>query len=177
MDLESLKYPIGKFKGQSMYSLDYTRDRTSEIKALPNALEDVVSGLSESQLNTAYRPGGWTVRQLVHHIADSHINSYVRFRWTLTEEAPIIKAYDEKSWAELPDASAAPVSLSLDLLRSLHSRWSYLMDNMTVADFDRTLAHPAWEKDLSLHLMADLYAWHGKHHLTHITSLIEREGW
>jgi len=178
MELEKLKYPIGRFKSQLVYSYaKHTQEHISQIQSLPQRLKQVVEKLSEDQLNTPYRPEGWTVRQLIHHIVDSHINSYVRYRWALTEETPIIKAYDEKSWALLPDAQEAPVVLSLHLLEALHARWSALLVAMTEDDFQRELAHPDWEKNLSLSLMTHLYSWHGNHHLAHVTSLIERKGW
>ncbi|MCL4111458.1 UNVERIFIED_CONTAM: hypothetical protein GTU68_020732 [Idotea baltica] len=178
MELENLKYPTGRFKSQLYYSFDkHTQVHIAQIQSLPQRLKSVVENLSEEQLNTPYRPDGWTVRQLIHHIVDSHINSYVRYRWALTEDTPIIKAYDEKSWAQLPDAQEAPIALSLHLLEALHARWSALLTAMSEEDFQKKLAHPDWEKNLSLSLMTHLYSWHGNHHLAHVTSLIERKGW
>ncbi|MFT4565216.1 MAG: hypothetical protein ACI9FN_000166 [Saprospiraceae bacterium] len=178
MDMEKLKYPIGKFKGQLIYSFETdTLTHIEQIQSLPHRLKEVVIHLNKEQLNTPYRPEGWTVRQLIHHIADSHINSYVRYRWTLTEDIPKIKAYNEKAWATLPDASEGPIDLSLKLLEALHARWSALMGAMSEDDFKKKLAHPDWEKNLSLFLMTHMYSWHGNHHLAHITSLIQRKGW
>ena len=133
--------------------------------------------LTDHQLDTPYRPGGWTVRQLIHHIADSHLNSYVRFRWALTEDTPVIKAYDEKEWAELPDAQSAPIKYSLNLLKAVHGRWSLLLERMSPDDFEKELSHPEWKYNLSLNDMVQLYHWHGSHHLAHITGLIAREEW
>lgn len=177
MNLEELKYPIGKFKLSADYDETRRAEMIANIKSFPQRLTGVVMELDEAQLDTQYRPEGWTVRQVVHHLADSHINSYVRFRWTLTEDTPSIKAYDEKSWAELPDAKSSPIKFSLNLLKATHARWTLLMERMSDEDFDRELSHPDWRKNLSLNDMVQLYSWHCNHHLGHITSLIERENW
>lgn len=177
MDLEKLKYPVGKFKSPEKITPDHRSEYIKNIEELPHILENIVSKLSAEQLDTPYRPEGWTVRQVVHHLADSHINSYVRFRWTLTEDEPVIKAYDEQPWAELPDAKNGDVNLSLALLKALHARWVVLLRAMSDKDFSKQLQHPDWTSKLSLNKMAALYSWHSLHHTAHITSLIERKGW
>ena len=128
-------------------------------------------------MDTPYREGGWTLRQVVHHVVDSHLNSYIRFKWTLTENDPQIKAYEESLWAELPEAKTAPVSLSLDLLRALHARWVMMLRHMTPEDWKRRYFHPEMQKWVPLDRNLGLYAWHGKHHLAHITQLKARKGW
>ncbi len=177
MDIEALKYPIGKFERQASIDQETRAELISVIKSFPQRLTTVVMELSEEQIDTPYRPEGWTIRQVVHHTADSHVNSYVRFRWAMTEDTPMIKAYDEKEWAELPDAKNAPIKFSLNLLKSIHARWTLLLERMTVDDFSRELGHPEWKNNLSLDDMLQLYSWHCTHHLAHITSLMERKGW
>lgn len=135
-----------------------------------------VEGLSDAQLDTRYRPEGWTARQVVHHVADSHMNSYIRFRWALTEEVPLIKAYEEQLWAELPDARTMAPRVSLELLDALHRRWTALLQQMTEADFAKRLRHPV-SGEATLGKMTALYAWHGRHHVAHIERLRERMGW
>ncbi len=176
-----LQYPIGKFAwsrtGDGLLTTAAEREEwIAEIEETPARLWAAVTGLTDAQLDTPYRPGGWTVRQVVHHFADSHINAYVRFRLALTETEPAIKPYDERAWAQLSDARTAPADLSLTLLEALHQRWVILLRSLKPEDFSRKLNHPelgpvALEKYLAL------YAWHGKHHLAHITSLQERSGW
>jgi uncharacterized damage-inducible protein DinB len=139
-------------------------------------MRTAVAGLSDEQLNTPYRPAGWTVRQVVHHVPESHMNSYVRFKLALTEEEPTIKPYFEDRWAQLDDANQAPVGLSLDLLDALHGRWVWFLRSLKDADFQRTFRHPELGT-VSLDRNIALYAWHGRHHVAHITSLRERMGW
>ncbi|HLI30711.1 MAG TPA: putative metal-dependent hydrolase, partial [Terriglobia bacterium] len=146
------------------------------IEEVPARLRAAVKGLSDAQLDTPYREGGWTVRQVVHHLADSHMNSYVRFRLALTESEPTIKTYDQTRWAELRDARTAPVEPSLALLESLHKRWVLLLKSLEAADFSRTFRHPD-RGTMTLDQNLALYAWHGRHHVAHITSLRERMGW
>lgn len=174
--LEYLRYPIGKYSPPNTIDDGQRNLWIRSIAALPSELSGVVRGLSSSQLDTPYRLGGWTLRQLVHHLADSHMNSVIRFRWALTENIPLIKAYDEALWAELPDSKTLPVETSLDLLDGLHARWTGLLAGMSAADFDRRLIHPTLG-ELSLGWMLGLYAWHGSHHLAHISGLKERMGW
>jgi hypothetical protein len=133
--------------------------------------------MTEEQLNTPYRPEGWTVKQVIHHLADSHMNAYIRFHWALTEDQPKIKAYDEKSWAELPYQNNVAVETSILLLSSLHERWVVLMNNMSDEEFDKIYVHPDGDKVYVLRKVALIYAWHGSHHIAHITALKERMGW
>jgi len=171
-----LQYPIGRFEFPREVSSEDRARFIQEIAETPANLRAAVAGLSGEQLDTPYRPGGWTVRQVVHHVPDSHMNSYVRFRLALTEEEPTIKPYDEARWAELADARTAGIETSLALLESLHERWVLLLRSLSPADFRRQFRHPelgvvSLEKNLAL------YAWHGRHHVAHITSLRERMGW
>jgi hypothetical protein len=147
------------------------------IARTPAELRAAVEGLSAKQLDTPYRPDGWTVRQVVHHVPDSHLNAYIRFKLGLTEETPTIKPYDEALWAKLPDSRDTPVETSLSLLATLHDRWVRLLRAMEPADFTRQINHPEWEKPLSLDAVLALYAWHGPHHTAHVTGLRQRMGW
>ncbi|SEN67684.1 YfiT family bacillithiol transferase [Lihuaxuella thermophila] len=174
--MEHLRYPIGQFQMDQEITGQMRLRWIDEIAAAPGELRQAVQGLTEDQLNTPYRPGGWTVRQVVHHLPDSHLNSYVRFKWALTEEVPFIKPYDEKEWAELADSRTAPIEVSLSLFDSLHQRWTLLLRAMTDEDFRRTFRHPE-SGTLTLDQALGLYAWHGKHHIAHITSLRKRMGW
>lgn len=171
-----LRYPIGRFDIKSpVAEADHPR-LIGEIAETPGALRSAVAGLSRDQLETPYRPGGWTVKQVVHHLPDSHVNAYTRFKLALTEDEPTIKAYDEAKWAELSDSQRVPIDVSLDLLDSLHMRWVSLMRGMDAADFRRGLNHP--ERGLmTLSQLLNMYAWHGRHHVAHITGLRSREGW
>ncbi len=173
---ESLRYPIGRLARQP--ALDPARRSTAiaEIGRLPAALSNAVRGLTDIQLDTPYREGGWTVRQVVHHLADSHVNAYVRFKLALTEHRPTIKPYEEDRWAQLPDTSRTPVSTSLALLDALHERWVTLLGAMGPDDFERELVHPE-AGAMRLYDMLALYAWHGRHHVAHVTRLRDRSGW
>ena len=171
-----LSYPIGKYKQTGLISAGQRVEWIAEIAAFPNELSGVVGSLSDEQLDTPYRPGGWTVRQVVHHLPDSHLHSYQRFRLALTEDSPTIKPYTESRWAELPDARTAPIEVSLSLLDALHRRWVMLLRSLDDAAFARTFHHPeSGEKRLDWVLGS--YAWHGRHHLSQITGLLERMGW
>jgi uncharacterized damage-inducible protein DinB len=150
--------------------------RVTEIEQAPAQLRSAVSGLEAAQLDTPYRPGGWTVRQVVHHLPDSHLNSYVRFKLALTEEEPLIKPYDEAAWAELADTRDTDIAVSLTLLDSLHQRWTVLLRSLASTDWRKTFRHPELGT-MSLEKTAALYAWHGRHHVAQITSLRERMGW
>ncbi len=145
------------------------------IAATPVELRRAISGLDDPRLDTPYRPGGWTVRQVVHHYADDHMNSYIRFKWALTEQSPLIKGYLEAAWAELPDARTAPVEPSLRLLESLHDRWVHAWSSLSDEDWQRTFVHPT-RGAVSLEQLACLYAWHGRHHVAHIDALRARLG-
>jgi uncharacterized damage-inducible protein DinB len=172
-----LRYPIGKFDFDApINDADYPKLITAIAEA-PVALRSAVAGLTRDQLETRYRPGGWTVKQVVHHVPDSHLNAYTRFKLALTENEPTIKPYDEAAWAELPDSRKVPMEVSLDLLDALHLRWVALLRSMDTADFNRGLRHPEHGRVLTLRQMLGLYAWHGRHHVAHITSLKKRESW
>ncbi|MEZ5425923.1 MAG: bacillithiol transferase BstA [Pyrinomonadaceae bacterium] len=172
---EDLRYPIGTFDPSVEVTKELKESFIKDLEELPALLREAVKGLSDEQLDTHYRPGGWTVRQVVHHVVDSHINAYVRFKWTLTEDKPTIKTYFEERWAELGD-SRMPVENSLLMAENLHRRWVDLIRWMSDEDFARKLNHPDWG-ELTLDKMLGQYAWHGKHHTAHITRLAEREGW
>lgn len=177
MNTADLRYPIGKFERRDRLTSAERTMLIEQIAATPARMRDAVASLDEKQLNTPYRDGGWTVRQVVHHVPDSHINAYSRFKLALTEDSPMIKPYDEAAWAALPDSRDTPVATSLTLLESLHDRWVRLLRSMTDADFQRTLKHPEHEGTMTLDSMLGLYGWHGRHHVGHITSLRERMGW
>ena len=175
MDLETQRYPVGRFQLDSQ-STPYKRSIwLTSIESLPQALRDAVTGLTEEQLDTPYREGGWTVRQVVHHVADSHTNAYVRTKLALTEDSPSIKPYDEKLWAELPD-SRLSVEVSLALLDSLHARWAVLLRSLKDDAFARTWVHPE-HGTRDLDYLVQLYAWHSRHHVGHVRSLRERMRW
>ena len=169
-------YPIGKFHAPP--SIDDAMRRTfiDQIEAAPAHLRQAVAGLTDAQLDTPYRDGGWTVRQVTHHVPDSHMNAYVRFKLALTEDAPVVKGYDEGSWAKLPEAHTAPVDLSLSLLEAIHRRWLSCIRLLPPVSFDRTFRHSQLGP-MTLNTQLALYAWHGRHHVAHITTLRDRLGW
>ena len=171
-----LRYPIGKFSPKEEYSTTEIEQLISRIESLPVRLEKEVLNLSPSQLDTPYRDGGWTIRQVVHHTADSHMNAYIRFKWSLTEDTPMIKAYDEKRWAETPETKAEP-ALSISLLKALHTKWTILLKGLTPTDLKKEFVHPETKKNVRLNNLMGLYAWHGDHHLAHVTSLKKRMNW
>ncbi len=175
--MEELRYPIGRFKCPQPITKEDVANFINEIARLPTLIAEAVEGLTDQQLDTPYREGGWTVRQVVHHLADSHTNSYIRFKWAITEDKPVIKAYFEDRWATLADASAAPVSISLHFLTALHARWVYFLRSLSEEALNREFIHPESGKAIDLKRNIALYAWHGNHHLAHITNLKEREGW
>jgi hypothetical protein len=174
--MTDLRFPIGKFDMPATVTSETRRGWIHDIAQAPALLRAAVYGLSEQQLDTSYRPGGWTVRQVVHHLPDSHMNAYVRFKLALTEDEPLVKTYMEDKWAELPEARTAPVEISLSLLETLHRRWQIQLEAMPERDFERAFKHP----DLGLVKLErslGIYAWHGRHHVAHITSLRDRMGW
>jgi len=174
--MNDLRYPIGKFSYDGPLTEDRKQAFLDDIARAPANLRAAVKGLSDAQLDTPYRPGGWTVRQVVHHVPDSHLNSYMRFKLALTEDEPTIKPYAEDRWAELADTKATPIDVSLTLLESLHDRWVRLLRSLGPEDWKRTFRHPELGT-MTLERTLALYAWHGRHHVTHITGLREREGW
>jgi hypothetical protein len=171
-----LRYPVGKFARPTAYSGADRQTFIDTIAALPQNIAAAVQGLSDVQLDTPYRPDGWTVRQVVHHVADSHINAYCRLRFALAENEPTIKPYDEDAWANLADARSLPVAPSLTLLDALHTRWVSLLRSLTPEQFERVFHHPESGKQ-TIDAMLALYAWHGRHHTAHITELRTREHW
>ncbi|WP_073175957.1 YfiT family bacillithiol transferase [Flagellimonas flava] len=175
--MEQLRYPIGTFKAPETITDKHLDEWITALEHLPERLENMVSPLTEEQLGTPYRPGGWTVRQLVHHISDSHHNSYIRFKWGLTEDNPTIKPYFEKEWAQLFDTQSAPIQMSLDHLRAVHVKLVYLLKGLTREQLQRKFTHPDGNEETTLEENIGRYAWHGSHHFTHIANLIQREGW
>ena len=171
-----LRFPIGTFDKSLPIAPTTIPALIDQIETLPTRLRQALQGLTDAQLDTPYRPGGWTVRQVVHHLPDSHLNSYTRFRLALTEDNPTIRPYDEQAWALLPDAAHAPAEVSLQLLAGLHARWVLLLRTLTPLQLSRTFLHPD-SGLLRLDTCLALYAWHGEHHLAHITNLKERMGW
>lgn len=172
---DELKYPIGPFTCKEEITVDERNACIRDIEELPATLRSLVEGLSEPQIDTPYRPGGWTVRELVHHIADSHMNAYVRFKLAVTEDNPTIKAYDQDLWAGLGDVEA-PVGVSLDLIEALHVRWVLFLRSLDEEGFCRPFYHPE-EGPMKVSDLLQLYSWHSRHHAAHISSLIERKGW
>jgi hypothetical protein len=170
------RYPIGDFVSPTATALADIDGWIRDIAACPTRLRESVAALTEAQLNTPYREGGWTIRQVVHHVPDSHVNAYVRTRLALTETDPVIKPYAEADWAALKDARKMPVDVSLDLLEALHRRWVNLLESLGVADFERAYVHPEMGR-VTLGVQMALYSWHSRHHVAHITALRARRGW
>ena len=170
------RYPVGKFSWPESISEEDRRKFTAQIEEMPANLRAAVQGLSEAQLDTPYREGGWTVRQVAHHLADSHMNAFIRFKLALTEDEPTIKPYEQQKWAELPDGKKAPIEISLALLDSLHRRWGLLIKSMNPEEYSRTFRHPELGL-VTLERNLALYSWHCRHHVAHVTSLREQKGW
>ena len=173
---EDLKYPIGKYIAQP-FSEKLLGEWLIDIKNLPQHLQNAILNLDEARLNSTYRDGGWTLKQVVHHVGDSHINAYVRFKLALTEDNPTIRPYDEVAWAEMKDTQNLPVNISLTLLHALHARWYEFLRHLHEADLGRTIFHPEHKKEMTLWFLLGMYAWHGRHHTAHMTSLRERMKW
>lgn len=173
---QDLRYPIGKYEPQP-FSEKQLQEWLIDIKNLPQHLENAVLNLDAAQLDTPYREGGWMVKQVVHHVADSHMNAYTRFKLGLTEDNPSIKPYDEVAWAEMKDSMELPINLSLTLLHALHTRWHYILKDITEAQLQRTVFHPEHKREMTLWFLLGMYAWHSRHHVAHITSLRERMKW
>jgi hypothetical protein len=175
---EDLRFPIGRFVFPAGAATDAERrERIDAIDRAPAALKRAIENLNDAQLSTPYRPGGWTVRQVVHHVPDSHLNAYIRIKLALTEDRPTIKPYDEARWADLPDSQTVPVGVSIELLTALHRRWVALLRGMRTEDFALTFVHPEYDHPLTIDEAVALYAWHGQHHVAHIAALRDREGW
>jgi len=175
--LEQLRYPIGKYEIPNPITEGHLQKWITILEHLPERLAKIVNPLSKSQLETVYRPGGWTVRQLVHHISDSHHHSYIRFKWALTETNPIIKPYFEKEWANLFDAKTAPIQLSLNHLAAVHAKLVYLLKGLSQEDLQRKFTHPDGNEETTLAENIGRYAWHGSHHFAHIEQLLKRNNW
>ena len=174
--MEDLSYPIGRFVPQP-YSDKELKERLMAIMFLPKELENAIQNLDEYQIETPYRPDGWTVKQLINHIADSHMNAFIRFKLGLTEENPTIKTYNQDAWVNLNDTKIVPINVSITLVHALHARWAALLNGISSADLERTVFHPEQKKEITLWHMLGLYAWHGKHHVAHITTLRANKGW
>ncbi|HEY0030127.1 MAG TPA: putative metal-dependent hydrolase [Bacteroidia bacterium] len=166
--MENLKYPIGKFEYGKSYTASDNQAHILIIEKYPQELKELVSQLTPSQFENTYRPDGWTARQIIHHLADSHLNAYIRLKLSLTEDSPTIKPYNQDFWANLPDAKRAPVEVSLNLLDAVHQRWTYLLKTLPDSDFQRTYIHPEYQREFKLDEMLALYAWHGKQHYEHL---------
>jgi hypothetical protein len=176
-EMEQLRYPVGRYEKPESYTEADLKEWISVLEALPGWMDLCIENLDEAQLQTPYRPEGWTVQQVVHHVADSHMNAYVRLKLGLTENNPIIKPYQEAEWAKLADVSVVPVNVSNTLLHALHRRWVALLQNLKPVDWERTVFHPDNNRTITLWELTALYAWHSRHHMEHIRRLRERMGW
>ena len=174
--MDDLRYPVGRFAVDSEPTPDKRRRWIAQIAEAPALLRSAVAGLTEAQFDAPYRPGGWTVRQVLHHVPDSHMNAYCRYKFALTENNPTIKPYDEAAWANVADTARTPPDVSLTLLDALHKRWVILLESMAPADFERPLQHTEHGM-ITLDWMLQMYAWHGRHHTAHVTELRKRENW
>jgi len=167
MNNDDLRYPVGKFAPQQSYTSSDVKSNISRIEKIPADVEKIASTFSSSLWDTPYREGGWTARQVVHHMADSHVNAYIRFKWTLTESTPVIKAYDEKAWAETPETKLDPI-ISISFLKALHIKWTSMLTLINDEDLKKEFIHPDTQKHIPLDRLIALYAWHGEHHLGHL---------
>lgn len=176
-ELEKLRYPIGKFECPKLISNSDLKSWISILEAFPNRLESLVENLNDTQLDTEYRPGGWTIRQVIHHISDSHHHSYTRFKWALTEDKPTIKAYFEDRWAELSDSKHGPIEMSLLHIKVIHEKLVYLLNTLTEDDLNRSFIHPETNSEVKLNFQVGNYAWHSNHHYAHIENLMKQKYW
>ncbi|MBS1495901.1 MAG: putative metal-dependent hydrolase [Bacteroidetes bacterium] len=174
--MNNLSFPIGKYIEQP-FSDALLKQWLLDIETLPAKIEQAIANLDEAQLQTPYRPGGWTVHQLVHHVADSHMNAYIRFKLGLTENNPTIKPYDQDAWATMADTKNLPVNISTTILFAVHKRWMEVLKNISGHHWERTIVHPEYQKKMTLWELLGLYAWHGRHHVAHINALRERNNW
>lgn len=177
INIEQAIYPIGKYVHPDKYLPELQGEWISAIEALPGWLDHCIENLDASQLDIPYRPGGWNTKQVIHHIADSHMNAYVRLKLALTEDNPVVKPYDENSWALLADVDIEPVNISVTLLHALHRRWGTLLRNLNPEDWERTYYHPEKDQNVTIWEMTDLYAWHGRHHMEQVRGLRTRMNW
>lgn len=176
-ELEQLKYPIGQFKCPETITKQHTANWISVLEKFPIRFEALVKHLNKEQLDTQYRPGGWTIRQVVHHVSDSHHHSYTRFKWALTEDNPLIKAYDEKLWAELSDSKNAPIQMSIEHLKAVHYKLVNLLKGLKDEDLNKHFIHPETNGKVQLNYNIGNYAWHSNHHYAHVENLMKRKGW
>jgi uncharacterized damage-inducible protein DinB len=174
--MEDIRYPIGKFSPKENYTQQERNSFIESIESFPQRLSDEIISLTDAQLDTPYREGGWTVRQVVHHLSDSHMHAYIRTKWTLTEDSPVIKAYLEKAWAETSE-NTADVAFSLALIKALHAKWAILLKSIPEESLTRYFVHPETKRQVRLDTLMGMYSWHGNHHLAHITGLKARMGW
>jgi uncharacterized damage-inducible protein DinB len=175
--MDEIRYPIGKFQAPAAFCEEDAKQWISDIRQIPAKLREAVSGLNEEQLNTPYRDGGWTVAQVVHHIADASMNAFLRTKWTLTEDVPSIKPFEENDWAKTTEARSLHIEPSLQLLEGLHERWAHLLESMSSDDFQRNFYHEGTKENVPLYMLIAMHAWHGKHHTAQIASLRQRKGW
>ncbi|MCW3086042.1 MAG: putative metal-dependent hydrolase [Bacteroidetes bacterium] len=173
--MENLKYPYGKFEYGKTYSGADTKEHIKAIEALPAVLNALAAQLTEQQLEQSYRPGGWNARQIIHHIADSHSNALIRVKLALTENAPVIKPYDQDAWSDLADAKQMPVRASLLMIEGIHERWTFLLKNMNENDFKKKYIHPEYNREFQLDEFVALYAWHGKQHCGHLQLILNQQ--
>lgn len=174
--MDDLRYPVGRHDATAPVTPEQVRQAIEDVRELPERLAAAVEGLDDERLDTPYRPGGWTVRQLVHHVADSHVNAHVRLRLALTEEAPPVRGYEQERWAELHDVRTLPIEPSLQILRGLHRRWHALLESLDASRLERTLEHSELGP-ITVAQLTCLYGWHSRHHVAHVTTLRERNGW
>jgi hypothetical protein len=175
--LEELKYPIGRYERPDHYTPELLQEWIAILRALPSWMDVCIENLDAAQLRVPYREGGWNTQQVIHHVADSHTNAYIRIRLALTEDNPTVKPYDENAWALLPDVDTVPVNVSITLLHAMHRRLVALMEVLTPAQWERTYYHPQYQRNFAVWEMASLYAWHSRHHTGHIQQLRLRMGW
>ena len=173
---ENLRYPIGKFQAKESYSNQELKSDLNKLSTLASRLLTSIKGLNADQLDTPYREGGWTLRQVIHHLADSHMNAYIRTKWALTEDNPVIKAYNEKDWALTTENALSP-EVSIALIQSLHIKWVELLQSLTSEQLKRSFVHPAANREFTMERVVQMYAWHGEHHLGHLTMLKTKMGW
>lgn len=176
-NIEHLKYPIGRYEKPASYTSQQLKEWTSVLQALPSWMDACIENLDEHQLQVPYRDGGWTIQQVVHHVADSHMNAYIRLKLALTEDNPVVKPYAEAAWAELPDTRVVPVNVSVTMLHAMHRRMVAVLQHMQPSDWERTYFHPEHKRNFPIWEVVAMYAWHSRHHTEHIRRLRERMNW